>query len=277
MLALDADGTLLDPEGVLRPVVRKAVHRARAAGLRVVICTGRRFRTALQVVEALDLDGTVVLHNGVVVKDIESATTLHHDYLDDDLYHAALEILSGVAPPLVYVDRYHEDIDIVTESLERGHAFQVEYAQDNRRVIRIVESLSAGASTDVVMMSLMADADTLLPIRDAVHAALGDSVNTNFIMNKNYRGHILEIVSAEASKWAALRDLADREGIVPDEIVAIGDDANDREMILNAGFGIAMGNAVDSVKEAADIVTESNADDGIVHALRTIGIETPEG
>ena len=76
LLALDIDGTVLGPDGEVCDGAREAVERARRAGLRVVLCTGRRFRTALPVQQALGLEGPIVLHNGALVKESASGRTL---------------------------------------------------------------------------------------------------------------------------------------------------------------------------------------------------------
>jgi Cof subfamily protein (haloacid dehalogenase superfamily) len=267
LLALDVDGTLVDPEGALRPMVREAVHAARERGVQVVLCTGRRFRTARGVLDELDLDGAVVIHNGVVVKDIRSGETVEHRYLSLDLYSAILEVMREVGPPLVYVDHYHDDLDIYAEPPERAHAFQAEYLADAAPVTRFIDSLDEPPSPALVMLSAMADESRLLPLREAIEDELGSHVRTNFIANQRYRGHILEVVSRGSGKWSALRALAERQGIAPGEIVAIGDDYNDVEMIAEAGLGVAMGNAVAAAKEAADLVTGSNAEDGVVRVI----------
>ena len=75
------------------------------------------------------------------------------------------------------------------------------------------------------------------------------------------------MVSRASGKWAALRGLAEKKGIAPEEILAIGDDNNDVEMIAAAGLGVAMGNAVVAAKEAADLVTGTNEEDGVVRVI----------
>ena len=75
---------------------------------------------------------------------------------------------------------------------------------------------------------------------------------------------------AGVSKWTALAKICEGLGIAPSEIAAIGDDTNDIEMIVNAGMGIAMGNAVDDVKRVADYETESNARDGVARAIERL-------
>jgi Cof subfamily protein (haloacid dehalogenase superfamily) len=267
LLALDVDGTLLDPDGVLRPAVREAVRATRERGLSVVLCTGRRYRTALPILAKLDLEGPAVVHNGVVVKDGRSGRTLHHSYLPADIYAPALAAMRSVGPPLVYVDQFHEDLDMVAEPAERAHPFQAEYMADTREVTKIVASLECPPSQAIVMLSCMADQTRLKALHAEVKTTLSDRVRTNFLVNKNYRGHILEIVSAASGKWPALHRIIRERGIAPEDILAIGDDNNDAEMIEAAGLGVAMGNAGASVKAAADYVARSNADDGVVEAI----------
>ena len=117
------------------------------------------------------------------------------------------------------------------------------------------------------MMSIMADPPSLHALRDTAMAAFGTRARLNVLANKNYQGSILEILHPDVSKWYALRQFAAQEGIAPEEIIAVGDDHNDVEMLRHVGLGIAMGNAVEAVQKAADYVTESNAEDGLALAL----------
>jgi Cof subfamily protein (haloacid dehalogenase superfamily) len=233
----------------------------------VVLCTGRRYRTALPLCRELDLDGPQVVQNGVLVKDARSGDTLASRYLAADLYQEALALMRSVGPPLVYIDPERRDIDIVSEPSERLHPFQAEYLSDNKTVTRAIPSLDEPPKDAVVMLSAMAEATVLQPLRDRVETTLGNRVRTNFLMNKNYRGHILEIVSSDSGKWAALEELAAERGIGAEEILAIGDDENDALMIERAGIGVAMGNAVQSVKDVANHTTQTSDEDGVAHAI----------
>jgi hypothetical protein len=273
LLALDLDGTILDPYGKLSDGVRRSVASARRRGLRVVLCTGRRFRTALPAARELALSGAIVVHNGVLVKDIETGRTQLERYLPAALYGELLALLREAGPPLVYVDAYHERTDILTEHRERAHPFQNEYLDDNPEFIRVVDDLATSARDDVIMMSTMADVATLESMRARVLERLGDRVLTHVLMNKVYRGHILEFLAPGSGKWPTLRDLAAREGIAPGEIAAVGDDDNDVEMIREAGLGIAMGNAVAPARAAADVVVRSNAEGGVIEAIERVLLE----
>jgi hydroxymethylpyrimidine pyrophosphatase-like HAD family hydrolase len=119
----------------------------------------------------------------------------------------------------------------------------------------------------VVMMSIMADGASLRTLRPVVEQTLASQGRVHFLVNKNYQGYILEVVPAGVSKWQGLQYIAAQEGVAPEEIIAVGDDHNDLDMIRCAGLGIAMGNATDEVQAAADVVTGTNAEDGLVQAL----------
>jgi len=268
LLALDVDGTLLDPAGELRPTVRQAVLAVQARGIKVVICTGRRFRTARMVAEQLGLTGPLVVHNGALIKDFTSGATLHDSYLPSHVYHQGLALLSQVSTPLVYIDAFHEHIDILTSSMDRAHPFQRAYLQATADHCRIGGNMDTLPLHGVVMLSIMADVTSLSAVRDRVEAALGQHARVNLLANsQKYQGYILEIIHPEASKWQALQQLASQESIAPDQIMAVGDDWNDLEMLRHAGLGIAMGNAPDGVQAVADHVTASNAEDGLAQAL----------
>jgi Cof subfamily protein (haloacid dehalogenase superfamily) len=270
LLALDLDGTALDAAGDLTDDVRDAVAAARASGLRVVLCTGRRFRTALPAAQELSLSGAIVVNNGVLVKDLASGRTLSHRYLSDGVSAEVLALVRETGSPLVYVDAYEERIDILIEDYGRAHPFQREYLEDNTDFTRVVDDLENIGRDDVIMMSTMGDEATLRALRSRAERDLGRRVRMHSLINKNYRGQILEFLAPGTGKWPALRRIAADEGIDPRQIAAVGDDDNDVEMIRGAGLGIAMGNAVDSAKAAAVHVTRSNAEGGVVEAIERV-------
>lgn len=267
LLALDVDGTLLDPAGALRPAVQQAVVAAQQRGLRVILCTGRRFRTARPLAQALRLSDPLVVHNGALVKDPVSGDTLHQCYMPLDIYAPALALLRQVGAPMVYVDAFHAHIDILTEAMERAHPFQRAYLQDNLAHCHIVSDIATPPPYGVVMLSIMADEASLQALRPQIERVLGSQARVHMLLNKNYQGRILEVLHPAVSKWEALRQLAASIGIAAADIMAVGDDENDVEMIRRAGLGIAMGNAAEAVQAAADYVTGSNADDGLVQAI----------
>lgn len=267
LLALDLDGTTLDPRGDLTRAVHDAVARARRAGMRVVLSTGRRYRTALPLAHALEIEDPMVVNNGVLVKTVATGETIHEAFLPTEIYAEVLAAMGTLGPPLVYIDAYHEGTDMITEEASRAHPYQQEYLADNTEFCRFVDDLGKARPAEVIMMSVMADEASLGPLRERASERFGDRVYTHSIANKNYRGHILEFLSPAAGKWTALCKLAASLGFAPEEIAAVGDDVNDAGMIRGAGLGIAMGNAIDAVKEVADRVVGTNAAGGAVEAI----------
>lgn len=267
ILALDLDGTLLDPYGKLTDGVRDAIAAARRRGLWVVLCTGRRFRTALPLARELDLEGAIVVHNGAVIKDIGSGDTLAHAYLPEPEVPDVIRFVRRAGSPMLYLDRYHERRDGVIESASAAHEFQLEYLADNGEYFHTVEDLHEHPHDDVIMVSTMADEQTLTAQREAAEREFGSRIRTHMLINKNYRGGILEFLSPGSGKWAALARLAAENGVSAAQIVAVGDDTNDLEMIRGAGLGIAMGNAVEAVRAAANQVVRSNAEGGAAEAI----------
>jgi hypothetical protein len=267
LLALDLDGTLLDPYGALGEGVRGAVASARRRGLRVVLCTGRRFRSARPLAVALGLEGEIVVHNGALVKDISTGETRHGNYLAADLYAEVLALVREVGTPLVYVDRLEGATDILTERLAAAHPFQREYLTDAQEHCAVVGDVGAAHAGDVIMLSTMTDEETAEGLRERARLRLGERVVMHSLLNKSYRGVIQEFLAPGSGKWPALARLAAEQGVAPAEIIAVGDDANDAEMLRNAGLGIAMGNAVRAARSAADLVVRSNAEGGAIEAI----------
>ncbi|MGH7338731.1 MAG: HAD-IIB family hydrolase [Myxococcota bacterium] len=252
-----------------RAVARVAAHRE----LRVVLCTGRRFRTALPHAQALGLTGAIVVNNGAIVKDLATGETIQHAYLPGSEFDEVIAHVRPHGPPLVYVDSYLDGVDILTERTDRAHAFQREYVDDQGKVVTIVEDVAQMGQTGrerVIMVSTMADPESLAELRRGASARFGDRIQTHSLLNKNYQGQILEFLSPTAGKWPALERLAASWGIRASEIAAVGDDTNDAEMLGSVGLGIAMGNALPEVRAAARFVVRSNAEGGAVEALDQI-------
>jgi Cof subfamily protein (haloacid dehalogenase superfamily) len=269
LLALDIDGTLLDPAGAISGRARAAVGAALRAGLRVVLCTGRRYRSTLPIARELGLPGPVVVHNGALVKDAWSGRTLAATYLPAALHAEVLAALEPSGPPLVYVDGW-PDADILTEPGADAHPHQVDYLEQHAEQCRFVPSLRAARREDVLMMSVMADLSTLDELEARARHALGSRVRTHRLENRGYGSYILEVLAPDTGKWAALRRLAEAEGIGAGEIAAVGDDRNDLDLVAGAALGIAMGNAAPEVRAAADLVVAGNDRGGVAEAIEAV-------
>ena len=107
----------------------------------------------------------------------------------------------------------------------------------------------------------------MLELAATLEARLGEQLSVHVLRSPRYRGFMCEIAPAGITKWHSILRLADEWGIGPEEICAVGDDVNDIPMIRGAGLGVAMGNAPDEVKAAADRVAPCNNSDGLVEVV----------
>src|SRR5438046_3675361 len=121
ILALDVDGTLLDPDGTLRPRTAAAVARATRAGIRPVLCTGRRYRRARPIAEQLGLDAPLVCNSGAIVKDPTDHRTLWRADFDPALAADVLELFGhSDQPAVVFTDRSPDDFDFIVSTYPPG-------------------------------------------------------------------------------------------------------------------------------------------------------------
>jgi Cof subfamily protein (haloacid dehalogenase superfamily) len=268
MLAIDLDGTLLRKDGTMGERTRLALQAAVQRGIRVVICTGRRFRTTLPILDELQLAVPVIVHGGLLIKDAGTHETLHYNYLSEDFVLEAVKFLKvhGVAP-IVYVDLFTQGIDIYLDNERDGHPFHLKYLERNRMNCHFVGDVSAVLCPQTIHIGALADRPSLERLNQRIEREFGAPVRHLIMNNTNEEGAFLEMMSPGHSKWRALSRLIDMEGCSAEQVICIGDEVNDLEMITHAGLGVAMGNAIPAVKAVADHITRSNEEDGVAHVV----------
>lgn len=265
ILALDVDGTLLDRGGHLRPSTIAAVARAARAGIRPVLCTGRRYRRARPVAEQLGLDAPLVCNSGALVKDPRDHRTLWRADFDADLLAEVLAVFrTHDELVLSFTDRPPEDLDFVVARDPTGRPLFDDYLEQNRGHGEVdpgwAERIEAGRHYHLCTIGTRPD---MLAFEALVLAGLGGRVRTFVQKSPRYEGTMCEVLHHDASKWAAILHLAELWEVSPSEICAVGDDVNDVPMLQGAGLGVAMGHAPAEVVAAADHVTGDHDNDGV--------------
>jgi HAD superfamily hydrolase (TIGR01484 family) len=271
ILALDVDGTLLDEDGTLRPRTAEAVARAARAGIRPVLCTGRRYRRARPVAEELGLDAPLVCNSGAIVKDPATHRTLWRADFDSGLLGAILDLFRAHDQRAVtFTDRHPDDFDFVVDRAPTGRALFDEYLELNRSHAE-VDPHWAGPSRVVgglhFHLCAIGTRPEMLAFEQAVLARLGGRVQTFVQKSPRYAGTMCEVLRRDASKWSGILHLAELWGVDPAEICAVGDDMNDVPMLRGAGLGVAMGHAPAAVLAAADHVTADHDNDGVAQLV----------
>jgi hydroxymethylpyrimidine pyrophosphatase-like HAD family hydrolase len=281
LLALDVDGTLLDSRGELRASTAEAVTRAARAGIRPVLCTGRRYRRARPVAERLGLDAPLVCNSGAVVKEPAGHGTLWRADFDAPLLAEILAIFRERGEPAVsFTDLPPDRPDFLVESAATGRPLFDDYLARNAGHAgiepgwtRLAEDRGSGhADTHAhphshFHLCAIGTRAEMLDFERAVHDRLAGRVRTFVQKSPRYAGTMCEVIRHDAGKWAAVRHVAESLGIAPVEICAVGDDMNDLSMIAGAGLGVAMGHAPAPVRAAADLVTGDHDQDGLTRLV----------
>lgn len=266
LLALDVDGTLLDSDGVLRPRTAQALARAAEAGIRPVICTGRRYRRARSIAEELRLDAPIVCNSGALVKRPSDHATLWRARFDPVTLEAVLRLFRQEELPAVsFTDREPDDADFLATHYPTGDPLYDEYVEMNLEHADIHHSWLHGVAlvADHFHVCAIGTREAMLGFEALLHRALPSRVRTFVQKSPRYSGTMCEVLPLEASKWSAVLHLAALWDIHPPEICAVGDDMNDVPMIRGAGLGVAMGHAPEAVRAVADHVTADHHNDGV--------------
>ena len=134
-----------------------------------------------------------------------------------------------------------------------------------------------GLSGDHFHVCGIGERAAMLRFEEVVLAAVGGRVRTFVQKSPRYSGTMCEVLREDASKWSALCHLARRWGIASSAICAVGDDMNDIPMLEGAGLGVAMGHAVEAVRERADLVVGDHDQDGVAWLIEEVLLASPEG
>lgn len=256
LIALDLDGTLLNPKNQVSDEDAAAVREAVAAGATVVFATSRWHQAARRTALELGLDGYIISHNGALVRSCDGSRELMHYRIDLALARELAGHIDSVdGDAYLTVD----DRTFVRSSRPRDPA---RLPADQALCNSLADSLGA-APTAFLLFGRDAVRGTVERFRE--HHGRGLNLAEGF---SDAFPDYLNIVHAEADKGRALTALAVHLGIPLEATLAVGDAGPDIAMIEVAGVGIAMGNAADAVKAAAREVAPSNSAAGVAWAIR---------
>jgi Cof subfamily protein (haloacid dehalogenase superfamily) len=275
LLAIDIDGTLVNSHDELTPATRDALIRARQAGIQVVLATGRRYSRTLHLIEPLGIAVPLVTASGALVKDPRDHRTLFRAEFDPGILPRTLQTIDAAGfEPVVCTDTYDEGFDFYRGQDEVRGEELAEYVRLNPDCGRIWPGLIQNPPSGVFASFAMGSREQMMNLEKLLHQTVPGKLSTHVLRSPKYTGFMCEIAPHGATKWSAIRRLAQEWGYADHEICAVGDDVNDIPMIRAAGLGVAMGNAVPEVKAAADRVAPSHDEDGLVCVVNWLLQET---
>lgn len=268
LLAIDIDGTLLDSQGVLPAANIRAISDAIDAGVEVALATGRRYDFARAIFEKLRSPLTLILSNGAVVKTCRGET-LQRRLLPRDVAHTVLrntpEHRDGAA---VVFDRPREG-QVVFEAIDWEHPRHSRFFATNRPHLAESNPLEDCLTEDPIQVMFTGACAPMRRLFDDLQRQGGGLFSVALTEYQHRDFSLVDVVRAGVSKGTALKDWAESKGYAVGEVMAIGDNLNDLEMLEFAGTPVVMGNAIPELKSRGWSETRDNDSAGVAAAVET--------
>ncbi|MCG7409987.1 Cof-type HAD-IIB family hydrolase [Paenibacillus sp. ACRRX] len=262
LIAIDVDDTLITDEKLVTEGTKRALEQAVAQGVHVTLATGRMYASARKIALQTGLNVPLITYQGSLIKNIMDGEVLYERAVPNT---AAQKLLQYCTEHNVHLQLYVNDLLYAREENDK----LIGYSQLNN-IPYVIEpdfdKLLASPSTKMLMIDEPARLDEIAP---ELRELLGSEVHIT-----KSKPHFLEVTHHEGTKGNALRFLADHFGCSIEETIGIGDSWNDHDLIEVAGLGVAMENAVDSLKQVANYVTLSNNEEGVRHVIEKFVLQT---
>lgn len=273
LIALDIDGTLLDSTAQLPQANQRAIEAAAAKGIEIALVTGRRFDFALPIAKQIPCALTMIVNNGAVVKSKDGKTHLKH-LLPHQTARAVLGLLpehrSGAA---VVFDRVREK-QVIYEKIDWEDPRRKGYFARNREFLANVCPLEDCLVEDPIQVMYSGSANEMRRVasllREAPHAP-EFSLAMTFYEHSDFG--MVDVIRRNCSKGATLAEWTALRGFGREDVMAIGDNFNDREMLEFAGLPIVMANSVPELKMLGWRQTLSNDEGGVAAAIHQYALE----
>ncbi|HEX8560099.1 MAG TPA: HAD-IIB family hydrolase [Pyrinomonadaceae bacterium] len=282
LIALDLDGTLLDSRGQLSERNRAAVAEARRRGVAVALVTGRRFRDARPLALELGLDVPVVAHNGALTKHAHSLETVAALLMPVEAARAVVRTGAAHGADALVSDDHVGAGLLVYDHISPGNTALAKYVDWSRRVvgeeaaaaIRRVDSLEEYLDHDPLHVAFSGGCAAMERLAGVMERELGGSVKLLLTLYPRTDFALLDVLHPAASKGAGLAAVAAEASLAREEVMAVGDNFNDLEMLEWAGTGVLMGNAEPALRGRGDFhTTAANDDDGVAAAIERFVLE----
>lgn len=264
LIAIDIDGTLLTPQKSVSLRTQMAIQAAQEAGIVVTLATARRYENSKQFADMLGIKIPVITCDGALIIQHPTGNVIHTNLLDAELAQEATDLLveHQIQPVIHHLrDRIEETW---SGPVEFDNPELLNYFQEFPRVQRMSHRMLCSGQPDHIRVVAFASEEAIARVAPAI-AQLPCSWNR--IKRGNYSCAEIVVMHPGCSKASGVEALADHLRIPMEQVMALGDNNNDFEMLAVAGWGVAMGQAPERVKAIANAVTASNQDDGVAVAI----------
>lgn len=277
LLALDLDGTLLNSHGQIPEANKNAIRRAEENGVLVTIATGRRFRDAQPIGFELDLNAPMLSHNGALIKYAQTLETVAYSLVKKETVTEILRVgkafggdaLVSTDPhgrgTLLY-DRVSDDNIPLQKYIRWSTTLHGDEAEQS--VQHVAELESEVGTREVIHISFSGGCAPMRELTCSLKEELGDTVTLLATIYPRMDFTLIDILPPDASKGVGVEKLASINGLSREEVMVMGDNFNDLEMLEFAGTPVVMGNADPKLLEREEFYTTvSNDENGVAAAI----------
>lgn len=282
LIAIDLDGTLLDSYGQISENNKNAIEKAKEKGVEVVIASGRNPMSVKNLAFEVNADNYAICGNGAMIYDLQKEQIVYNKFIDKKII---LKLIKICEENSIYYS-INTQSAIITKSLNYNvlfyHHENANKSDDKKTTICLNQDIynyvKNRKENDYLKINICDDNNIIfnsiikklrkiknIDVLDVAHMSR-KIIKTGTIENV-IEYYYTEITSKNVDKWTAICHLIDKLGIDKTEVIAIGDNVNDKTMIENAGLGVAMENSAPYIKECAKEVTISNNDDGVAKII----------
>lgn len=255
LIAIDIDDTLLNDELVVTEGTKQAMAAAIEQGVLVTLATGRMYASARKIANQIGLNVPIITYQGSLIKTLIDGEVLYERSVPTD---DAKLLNEYCLKHSLHLQLYVDDVLYVREDNDKAKM----YSNLSKIPYVVASDFDALLNEPQTKMLIIDDPDLLDRVAEELKPLIGERVHIT-----KSKPHYLEFTHKEGTKGHALRFLAEHIGSTSEHAIAIGDAWNDREMIVEAGLGVAMGNALPALKEIANYVTLTNNEEGVRHVI----------
>ena len=270
LIGIDVDGTLLDSEGRIPDDNREAIYDAVARGIHVALVTGRSFPFARPIADTLPSSLSLIVSSGAVERTMDGATLVRR-LLDRHVARSLLERTRGHRDAAALVFDRDADRQVMFETMDWEHPGRKGYWAKNKSLIAQCVPLEDALVEDPIQVMFNGGVEAMRMLADVLRQGAVDfAVSLTEYVHRDFS--LIDVTAPTATKGRALAWRAQQLGLTRDEVMAIGDNLNDVEMLEYAGTAVVMANAVDGLKDRGWHVTGHQDEAGLAQAIRRFAL-----
>jgi len=271
-IALDIDGTLLNSRFEVSPANRAAIAEATRRGVEVALVTGRRYDFAMPVAKQIDAPLTMIVNNGALVRTKEGNTLLRH-LLPRETARRVLQAAESWREATAVVFDRPQANQVILQSIDWEDPTRGGYYKRNREFLAEATPLENCLIEDPIQVMFTGSVASMREVELTLrHVQFVEDFALSVTIYEDRDFSMIDVIHPGVTKGTTLAEWTVARAIVPEEILAIGDNHNDLEMLSFAGVPVVMENSVPELKERGWHVTRSNDEDGVAAAIERFAL-----